>query len=79
MGRRKAAVLHEVGLAEHHRRREDGGGEDDRHHAAGVDLERQVAGLTAHHAPANDAPRALDGDAPLTALDKDDEGHHGDT
>ena len=36
-----------------------------------------MAGLAAHHAAADDAPRALDGDAPLAALDKDDEGHHG--
>jgi hypothetical protein len=35
------------------------------------------AGLAAHHAPAHDAPRALDGNAPFAPLDKDDEGHHG--
>ena len=53
-------------------------GEDDRHHAAGVHLQRQVARLAAHHAAADDAPGALDGNAALAALHEDDEGDHRD-
>ena len=74
-GLQEAVVLHPLRLAEQHGRRKDGAGEDDRHDAAGVHLEGQMAGLAAHHAPADDAPRALDGNAPLAALDKDDESH----
>ena len=37
-----------------------------------------MAGLAAHHAPAHDAPRALDGNAPLRAFYEDDESHHRD-
>ena len=76
MGRRKVLFCTNSVCAEHHRGRQDGCGEDDRHDAAGVDLEGQVARLAAHHAAADDAPRALDGNAPLAALDKDDESHH---
>jgi hypothetical protein len=37
-----------------------------------------MARLAAHHAPAHNAPRALDGNAALRALDEHNEGHHGD-
>ncbi len=37
-----------------------------------------MARLAAHHAAADDAPGALDGNAALRALDEDDECHHGD-
>ncbi len=36
-----------------------------------------MAGLTAHHAAADDASRALDGNAPFRPLYEHDEGHHG--
>ena len=61
-------------------------GEDDRHDAGGVDLDRKIGGLAAHHAPAHNALGVLDGDATLSALNEyddrddgndDDERHHG--
>ena len=74
----EAAVAHEAGAGKEQRGGENRAGEDDRHDAAGVDLERQVGGLTAHQAAADDALGVLHRDAPLAALDKDDEGHDGD-
>jgi hypothetical protein len=57
------------------RRGQDGAGEDDRHHAAGVDLQRQVGRLAAHHLAADDALGVLHRNAALGALDEDDEGN----
>ena len=47
-----------------------------RDHAAGVDAQRQIGHLPAHHAPPHHALGILHGDAPLAALHQDDEGHH---
>ena len=67
-----------MSAGEEQRRRQNGAGEDDRHDAAGVDLERKVGGLAAHHLAADDALGVLHGDAALGALDEDDEGDDGD-
>ena len=68
----------EAHAGEQQRRGEDGAGEDDRHDAAGVDLERKMGGLAAHHLASDDALGVLHGDAALGALDEDDEGDDGD-
>ena len=53
-------------------------GEDHRDHAAGVDFERQVRGLAAHHAAAHHALGVLHRNAALAALHQHDERDHGD-
>ena len=57
---------------------QDGAREDDGDNASGVDLDRQVRRLPAHHAASDDALGVLHRDATLAALDVDDEGHNGD-
>src|ERR1039457_4487365 len=62
------AVLNETGLQQSGGESQDGRGEDHRDHAAGVDLERHVGGLAAHHAPAHHALGVLHWNAPLSAF-----------
>ncbi len=65
-------------LGEGRRDGDDRGGEDDRDDAARVDPEGQVRALAAVDLPADDPLGVGDGDAPLAALDEDDEGDDGD-
>ena len=70
--------LTERQLAQRLRKGQDRGSEDHRNHAAGVDLQRHVGGLAAHHAPAHHALGVLHRNAPLAALHQHDERHHRD-
>src|ERR1019366_4050676 len=69
-------VLYPGNLRHGRREGQDRGSEDHRNHAAGVDFERHVGGLPAHHAAAHDALGVLHRNPALAALHQDDEGDH---
>src|SRR5690606_22977062 len=61
---------------DHRREQQHRGGEDHRDHARGVDLERDVGGLAAHHPPTTYTLGELDRDPTLALVDVDDGDDH---
>src|SRR6185369_16508450 len=71
------AVLDEIDLQCSQREGQQRAGEDHGDHPAGVDFERHVGGLAAHHFSSDHAFGVLYRDAALAALDQHDEGDDG--
>ena len=77
-GREPADVLDPAHLRQGLREGQNRGSEDYRNHAAGVDFERHMGRLPAHHAAAHHALGVLHRNPALAALHQDDEGYHRD-
>src|SRR3974390_380441 len=59
------------------RKRQQRTGENRWNHTTGVDAQREIGGLSTHHAAAHDALGILHRDAALCAFDNDDDSHDG--